>query len=122
MNFVVVSGRLTQDPEVEESENGTLYLRNAVAVRGRTNDEVTFVNFVAFSKTAEFIEDYLAKGCRVIVTGRLSVNENKYTSIIVNNIEPIDWAMEDAEEEDEEYEDDEYEYEDEDEEWEEEEE
>lgn len=129
MNLVILSGRLTQVPEIQESKNGTSYLWNAVAVRGRDKDDTTFVNITVFGKTAEFVEEYLDKGCRVVISGRLSVNDKGYTNVVVNSVEPIDWATDNEEDEEDEYDeeeyeddDDEWEYEDEDDEWEEEEE
>lgn len=95
MNKIFLSGNLTRDFEVKES-NGKTFARSAIAVK-RLND-TDFFNIVAFGKSAEFCEKYLEKGRRVIIEGRLQSsnytdkNGVKHTdfSVIVENIEFAD--------------------------------
>ena len=75
MNAVHLIGRLTQDVELRErGETKVAQLRLAVP-RGRDkNGEdrgADFVDVVCFGRQAEVCADYLAKGRRIAVEGRL---------------------------------------------------
>ena len=95
MNLVVLTGRLTRDPELKYGQSGNAYCRFGLAVnRPRKRDEVDFINCVAFGKTAELIGEYLRKGSRTGLEGalqmnRYEVNGEKRTSydVVVNQIE-----------------------------------
>lgn len=95
MNVTVLVGRLTRDPEVKFGQTGKAYARFTLAVnRPFTKDEVDFINCVAFGKTAELIAEYLRKGHKAGITGRLQmnryeVNGEKRTTydVIVDTIE-----------------------------------
>ena len=75
MNRVELVGRLTRDPEMRMSSNGTGVVRFTVAVnRNRKVEgqpEADFISCVAFGKTAEFMERYVKKGFLVSVEGRI---------------------------------------------------
>lgn len=95
MNVIVLTGRLTKDPEVKKGNSGKTYARFTLAVdRQFSKDEVDFINCVAFGKTAELIGEYLRKGKKIGVTGRLQmnryeVNGEKRTSydVVVDSLE-----------------------------------
>ena len=71
MNHVVLSGRLTRDPEYREAGE-THFARLSVAVpRNNGKDEADFISCVSFAKGAEFCRDYLKKGTAVTITGRI---------------------------------------------------
>lgn len=82
MNKVIMMGRLTKDPDVSSSANGTTFARFGIAVDRRFKREgdadADFFNCTAFGKTAEFVEHYLHKGTKVVVSGRLE--NNNYTN------------------------------------------
>ena len=82
MNKVIEMGRLTRDPEISSSNSGTTFARFSIAVDRRFKREgepdADFFNCTAFGKTAEFVEKYLQKGTKVLVTGRLQ--NNNYTN------------------------------------------
>ena len=69
MNSVVLMGRLTKDPEIRGAE--TKVARYALAVDRRKRDESDFINVVAFGKAAEFAGNYLHKGSKVCISGRI---------------------------------------------------
>ena len=78
MNKVSLVGRLTRDPEVRYTtgEKATATTRFSLAINRRFknaegNYEADFINCVAFSKTAEFIEKYFSKGGMIGVVGRI---------------------------------------------------
>lgn len=75
MNTIILIGRLTRDPEVKYGQSGKAYSRITLAVqRQLKKDEVDFINCVGFGKTAETIGEYLRKGRKIGVIGRLQMN------------------------------------------------
>lgn len=95
MNLVILTGRLTRDPELKFGQSGKAYSRFSLAVdRPMQKGEADFINCVAFGKTAELIGEYLRKGRKVGVQGRIQmnryeVNGEKRTSydVLVDTIE-----------------------------------
>lgn len=77
MNKIILIGRLTRDVEMRygTNNNNTAIARYTLAVnrpyRQDGGPEADFLPCVAFGKTAEFAEKYLAKGMRVAVEGRI---------------------------------------------------
>ena len=98
MNLVTLIGRLTRDPELKYSLSGKAFCKFSVAVTREYNrDEADFINCVAWDKRAETIAEYLRKGRRVALQGRLSVRsyeqngETKWiTEVIVDKFDFID--------------------------------
>ena len=85
MNKAILMGRLTRDPEVRysQSDSNMAIARFSLAVDRRykkQGDTVTadFFNCTAFGKQGEFVEKYLKKGTKIVVTGRIQ-NDN-YTN------------------------------------------
>lgn len=80
-NKVVLVGRLTKEPEVRQTINGTLVATFTLAVNRPTrrdlddNQEVDFIRIVTFSKLADFVQNYLHKGQLVLVEGKLRINK-----------------------------------------------
>ena len=94
MNKVLLMGRLTRDAEMFGQK--TKVARFTLAVdRTYGEDETDFFNCVSFGKQAEFVEKYLKKGTKILLTGRLQNNryEDKRgkkvtsTQIITEDIE-----------------------------------
>jgi len=92
MNLVVLTGRLTRDPELKYGQSGKAYAKFSLAVNRK--DETDFYNCTAFGKTAELVGEYLRKGRKVGVQGNIQqnkyeVNGEKRTSydVIVNSLE-----------------------------------
>ncbi len=83
MNKVILTGRLTRNPEIRVSgnEEGTTVARYTLAVdRRRKKDgeqSAEFISCVVFGKGAEFVQKYLRKGTKVAVIGRLSTGSYK---------------------------------------------
>ena len=77
MNKVILMGRNTKKPETRYSQGAepTAITRGTLAVDRRFKQEggqsADFINFVAFGKTAEFIEKYFDKGSKMIIEGRI---------------------------------------------------
>lgn len=98
MNLIILTGRLTRDPELKFGQSGKAYSKFSLAVTNPfKKDEADFINCVAFGKTAELIGEYLRKGSKAAVNGRLQmnryeVNGEKRTSydVLVENVEFLD--------------------------------
>lgn len=79
MNKIILCGRLTADPTLK---NGTVTVASynlAVDRKFKKEGEPTadFFRCVAFSKQAEFVQKYLSKGTKIILTGR--IQQDNYT-------------------------------------------
>ena len=79
MNKVILMGRLVADPEIRENNSKIARYRLAVDRRWKKEGEATadFISCVTFGKGAEFAETYLAKGTKIIVTGRIQTGSYK---------------------------------------------
>jgi single-strand DNA-binding protein len=76
MNDVSLIGRLTRDPELITTDNGTDIAKLRLAVdRRRRDDGAVFVDVKCFEAQARACADHLAKGRQVAVTGRLERDE-----------------------------------------------
>lgn len=90
MNFIIIKGRLTKEPDLNVSSNGKEYLRFSVAVNGTYNkDETDFFDCVAFGKTAGFIATYFSRGQEILLSGEM--RQNRYTDKDGNN--RTSWSM-----------------------------
>ena len=82
VNRVVLSGRLTRDPELRYAANGTQVTSFALAFhrRYRTREGVTaehtgYVTVMCYQRLAEVCAQYLHSGSAVVVEGRLQMRE-----------------------------------------------
>ena len=86
-NIVVLTGRLTADPELKTTPNGISVTSFSIAVgrRYRAGEEAQadFINIVAWRQTAEFISKYFKKGSMIGIEG--SIQTRKYTDKNGNN-------------------------------------
>jgi single-strand DNA-binding protein len=79
VNKVMLSGRLTRDPELRYTPSGTAVTSFGVASSrsykgqdGEWKQLVAFVNVVVWGKLAVLVNGYLKKGSAVFVEGRLN--------------------------------------------------
>ena len=86
-NLVVLTGRLTADPELKTTSNGTSVVSVSIAVarRYRAGEErqTDFINIVAWRSSAEFISKYFKKGSLIGIEG--SIQTRRYTDKNGNN-------------------------------------
>lgn len=82
LNKTFLIGNLTRDPEMRVTPKGTHVCAFALAINkkfkteaGDLREEVTFVECEAWSKTAELVSKYLAKGAPAMIEGRLKLDE-----------------------------------------------
>ena len=77
MNKVILMGRLVKNPEVRQDASGAISMaRYTLAVdRMRTKKDedpgADFINCVVFGKSAEFAKNYLRKGSKLVIEGRI---------------------------------------------------
>lgn len=98
MNHVILTGRLTKDPEIRYTDSKKAVASFTLAVDdGRDSDgkrKAQFIPCVAWGKTAELIDQYFTKGKPLTVTGRITVRtydkngEKRYiTEVVASGIE-----------------------------------
>lgn len=79
LNKAQLIGNLTRDPELRYTPNGTAVCSFGLATNrswktdsGEKHDEAEFHNIVAWNKLAELCSQFLVKGRKVFVEGRLA--------------------------------------------------
>jgi len=72
VNQVILMGRLTRDPEQRTTTTGKTIANFSIAVdRGGQDDIADFFEVTAWEKLGDLVVQYLGKGRRVLVQGRL---------------------------------------------------
>ena len=72
INQVILMGRLTRDPEQRTTTSGKSVTSFSLAVdRAGQDDQADFFDVTAWEKTGELVAQYLSKGRRCLVQGRL---------------------------------------------------
>lgn len=76
-NKVILVGRLTKDPEIRTTVNGTTVANFTLAVDSGYGDNKStdFINVVSFGKQAEFVNKFLRKGVLILIEGQLKINK-----------------------------------------------
>ena len=98
MNIVILSGRLTREPNVTYSQgNEPIAVGRFTLAVNRIDNNVDFISCVAFKKQAEFLQKYCHKGTKILVKGRWQTGEytNKDGVKVYTNeciIESIEFA------------------------------
>ncbi len=112
LNHVIISGRLTQDPDLRYTPRGTAVCTLRLAVSrwyrdkdtGELKEEPSFFNVIAWNKWAELSGERLKKGSAVVVEGQLRsrnwetpTGEKRYTvEIIARRIQFLDKIVPEA--------------------------
>jgi single-strand DNA-binding protein len=102
VNKVILLGNVGKDPEIRSTPSGTMVANFTLATsdryqdaQGNWQDRTEWHNLVAFKRTAEIIRDYVKKGSRLYVEGKLQTSswddkqtgqKRSRTEIIVNDI------------------------------------
>lgn len=86
-NLVVLTGRLTADPELKTTQSGISVTSFSIAVdrryRSGEDRQTDFINIVAWRQTAEFVTKYFKKGSLIGIEG--SIQTRKYQDKDGNN-------------------------------------
>ena len=100
LNHIVLMGRLTRDPELRHTQNGTAVASFTLAVDRDVKDKESgekttdFIDCVAWRGTAEFVAKWFPKGKLAVVSGRLQIrdwsdkegNKRKSTEILAEHV------------------------------------
>ena len=99
LNKIFIMGRLTRDPELRRTQNGTAVAGFALAVdrdfkNADGTKETDFIEVVAWRSSAEFVSKYFAKGRMAIVEGRLQIrdwtdkdgNKRRNAEVVADNV------------------------------------
>lgn len=94
-NKVIMIGNLTRDIELKYIPSGAAVAKSAIATShkfktqtGEQKEEVCFLDFTVFGKSAEILNQYVRKGSKVMLEGRLvfeqwtaqdGTNRNRHT-------------------------------------------
>jgi single-strand DNA-binding protein len=101
INKVILIGRLTKDPDLRHTPNGTSVASFSIAnnrtyvTGGEKKELVSYFNCVAWTKLADLVAQYCKKGNRVAVEGRLQQRSwddqegKKHTAVevVVDNVQ-----------------------------------
>jgi single-strand DNA-binding protein len=105
LNRVQLIGNLTRDPELRYTPQGTAVCSFSIATNrnwttdtGEKKDEVEFHRIVAWNKLAELCSQFLVKGRKVYVEGRLSTRswnaqdgtQKQTTEIVISDMILLD--------------------------------
>lgn len=100
LNHIVIMGRLTKDPELRRTGNGTAVTSFTLAVdRDFANKETgeretDFIECVAWRGTGEFVSKHFSKGRMAVVSGRLQIrgwtdkdgNKRRTAEVLADNV------------------------------------
>ncbi len=107
LNKAMIIGNLTRDPEIRNTPTGSTVASFTVATNyiwtdqsGQKQERVEFHNIVAWRKLAEICGQYLRKGSKIYIEGRLQTRDwtgqdgvKRYrTEIIAENMIMLDRA------------------------------
>lgn len=99
MNYVVLMGRLTKDPEVKYTDTGKVVCIFSMAVdRPNGKREADFFNCQLWGKMGENLGNTVRKGQRVLVDGRVQIRsyqtkdgaKRQATEIVCNRFEYVE--------------------------------
>ena len=78
LNSVILLGRLCQDPEIRQTDNTTVGTYTLAVDRFGKDKGADFIRCKTFGKSADFAQQYLKKGMKIAVEGR--INTSSYTN------------------------------------------
>lgn len=106
VNKVILLGHVGKDPEIRTAGSGTVIANLSIALSDRMKneqgewvDKTEWVNLIAFKRTAEIIRDYVRKGSKIYVEGKLQTSswddkqsgQKRYkTEVVVFDISLLD--------------------------------
>ena len=102
VNKVILLGNVGKDPEIRSTPNGVMVANFTLATsdrfqdaQGAWQDRTEWHNLVAFKRTAEIVRDYVKKGTKLFIEGKIQTRSwddkesgaKRYkTEIIVNDL------------------------------------
>jgi len=111
LNRVLLAGRLTRDPEKRTTPSGQsvtslgLAINRKYTVSGERKEETTYVDVVAWGRSADACAEFLRKGSPVFVEGRLKLDEwekdgqkRSKITVVAESVQFLDRQRKDADE------------------------
>jgi single-strand DNA-binding protein len=103
VNKVILLGNVGKDPEIRSTAGGTMVASFGLATterskdqQGNWQDKTEWHNIVAYARLAEIVRDYVKKGHKLFIEGRITTRswddkehagkKNYRTEIIVNDL------------------------------------
>src|ERR1035441_3933890 len=101
VNKVILLGNVGKDPEIRSTPGGTMVANFTLATsdrfqdqQGNWQDRTEWHNLVAFKRTAEIVRDYVKKGSKLYIEGKIQTRtwddkegvKHYKTEILVNDI------------------------------------
>lgn len=99
INRVVLTGRLTHDPELRKTPSGVSVTRLGIAVDRKyikpgEERQTDFIDVVAWRSTADFVSNYFHKGSMIAVDGSIQTNsftdkqgnKRKNVEVVADNV------------------------------------
>ena len=103
LNKVILAGRMTNDPELKQTQTGISFMRFNIAVNRRVaakaeadsqQQTVDFIDAVAWRNQAEFISRYFKKGSAICIVGSIQARtwtdnqgqKRKTTEVLVDEV------------------------------------
>ena len=81
-NKVILAGNIARDPEIRYAQSGSAICNTSIATNrkwkdqsGEQKEEVMFIDLTFFGRIAEIADQYLHKGSKVLVEGRLKLEQ-----------------------------------------------
>ena len=81
-NKVIIAGNLTRDIEIRYTQSGSAIGNTGIAstkkyksATGEQKEDVLFVDLTFFGRTAEIANQYLRKGSKILIEGRLKLDQ-----------------------------------------------
>lgn len=80
-NKVILVGNLTRDIDLRYSQNGSAIAKTAIAtsrkftINGEKKEETCFVDITFFGRSGEVANQYLRKGSKILIEGRLQFEQ-----------------------------------------------
>jgi len=105
VNKVILVGNLGQDPEVKYMQNGKAVANLSIATseswndqQGQKQERTEWHRLTAYDKLAEIIGEYVKKGSKIYVEGKLQTRkwqdqqgQDRYTTeVIINQMQMLD--------------------------------
>lgn len=108
-NRVILTGRLTKDPEVRQTQSGKTVASFTIGVKKRFkptdgSPDVDFFRCSAWGSTGQFVGNYLTKGRLVLIDGRIEVRtfsdrdnvQRETFEVVAESVEGLDRSEEPA--------------------------
>ncbi|MCB5261725.1 MAG: single-stranded DNA-binding protein [Candidatus Cloacimonetes bacterium] len=113
LNKFIVSGRIAHDLELKFTPKGTPVLRFILATDRRYKDDsdqwqsiTSWIDCIAWTKTAEMISNQAHKGSALLIEGRIDTNnwtdtnnnKRKSTEVYIETVHFLEWKPRDGQE------------------------